>query len=88
MDYLCPLCNSFTSLQENCSRCGQALEDSGRIMDFYGAYSPYQEIDGTKLDNGLPDLLQHQCLHVGWCPSCREERMITVQEWNVKAPPL
>lgn len=82
MSHLCPVCNGFEALREQCSRCQQALLDGGRLYDYYGDYSPYREIDDAKLDNGFPDLLQHQCLHACWCPVCRAERTVAVQEWT------
>jgi len=82
MKHFCPVCNGLAALANDCPRCGQLLSDAGKLYDFYGAYSPYREIDDAKLDNGYPDRQNHQCLHTGWCPQCQEEHTIIVQEWT------
>lgn len=82
MNHLCPVCNGFSSLLENCPRCGHPLDDAGRIYDYYGDYSPYQEIDDAKMANGYRDRQHHQCLHAGWCSLCGEERTVIVEEWT------
>ncbi|MBG9942874.1 hypothetical protein ABE237_27790 [Brevibacillus formosus] len=82
MNHLCPVCNGFTALQQACSTCGQALQDAGRLYDFYGDYSPYREIDDSKMDNGYMDRTHHQCIHTGWCPSCQTEQMVFLDEWT------
>lgn len=84
MDHLCPVCNGLVSLEQACSRCGNRLEDGGRLYDYYGDYSPYREIDDAKMDNGFPDRAQHQCLHTGWCPQCRAEQTVSVREWTAR----
>lgn len=82
MSHLCPVCNGFDTLQEECPRCQQPLIDGGRLYDYYGDYSPYREIDDAKLDNGYADFIHHQCLHACWCPVCSAEQTVIVQEWN------
>ncbi|MGG1663002.1 hypothetical protein [Brevibacillus sp. NRS-1366] len=82
MNHLCPVCNGLAALHENCPRCGQQMTDAGRLYDYYGAYSPYREIDDAKMDNGVRDRLHHQCQHTGWCPNCQEERTVVVEEWT------
>lgn len=82
MNHLCPVCNGFVSLQEDCPRCGHLMADAGRLYDYYGDYSPYQQIDNAKMDNGYQDRLHHHCLHTGWCSLCGEERTVIVEEWT------
>ncbi|QQE75309.1 hypothetical protein KDJ56_04805 [Brevibacillus composti] len=82
MDHLCPVCNGFLSLHEECPLCSEPLDDSGRLYDYYGDYSPYREIDDAKLTNGVQDALHHHCLHLGWCPRCRQEHILAVEEWD------
>ncbi|MGG4451999.1 hypothetical protein [Brevibacillus porteri] len=82
MNHLCPVCNGFTPLQQTCSTCGQALQDAGRLYDFYGSYSPYREIDDAKMDNGYIDRARHQCVHTGWCSSCQTEQAVFLNEWT------
>jgi len=92
MKHLCPVCNGLAPFRSTCSSCGGALDDSGRLYDYYGDYSPYREIDDSKLTNGTSDWQFHLCLHVGWCPSCRKEQPVTLLEWDERdlythAPP-
>lgn len=82
MDHLCPVCNGLVALKQACSRCGNRLDDAGRLYDFYGDYSPYREIDDAKMDNGYPDRQKNQCLHTCWCPQCHASEMVIVQEWT------
>lgn len=84
MSYLCPVCNGFDTLQEDCPRCQTTMIDGGRLYDYYSDYSPYREIDDAKLDNGYSDLLHHHCLHACWCPACAAERTVIIEEWNTK----
>jgi len=80
MNVMCPVCNSFQALQAACRHCGGWMEDAGKLSDYYGDYSPYRPIDDAKQTNGLPDLAQHLCVHVAWCPSCRREQRVAVRE--------
>jgi len=82
MNGVCPLCNGLSNLLAACVNCGHALEDRGRLYDYYGDYSPYRPIDDSKLTNGLPDLHHHVCLHVGWCPRCLQEQRLAIKEWD------
>ncbi|MGE5701690.1 MAG: hypothetical protein ACM32O_04100 [Clostridia bacterium] len=77
---LCPVCNALQSISSTCPLCDAALQDTGRLADYYGDYSPYREIDDAKGDNGFPDLSLHLCIHVTWCPQCHIEQLIGVSE--------
>lgn len=80
MSTLCPICNGFSSLQVICDHCGSPMEDTGRIENMFGPYSPYRDIDHAKLTNGYPDLELHQCVHVGICYNCSNQQTFFVQE--------
>ncbi|UFJ39660.1 hypothetical protein LOK74_16580 [Brevibacillus humidisoli] len=80
MNLMCPVCNSFMPLYAGCPRCSQPMQDAGRLADYFGDYSPYRPIDDSKRTNGLPDLAHHVCVHIAWCPNCREEQRIAVKE--------
>lgn len=82
MNHFCPVCNSFEPLQTACPQCGRPLDDAGRLYDYYGDYSPYREIDDSKMDNGYPDRQLHICLHLCWCPACKVEHIVSIQEWS------
>ncbi|MBO8163397.1 MAG: hypothetical protein H0Z34_06710 [Brevibacillus sp.] len=80
MNLICPVCNGLLTMRATCRRCSGALHDMGRLSDYYGDYSPYRPIDDGKRTNGMPDLAQHVCVHLGWCPACHEEERIAVAE--------
>ncbi len=82
MNRVCPVCNGLSAFHAVCQECSRPLDDSGRIYDYYGDYSPYREIDDSKLTNGMVDLQYHLCVHVGWCRSCRREQPVSVLEWD------
>jgi hypothetical protein len=80
MTGICPVCNGLARLEAACPACGHRLDDAGRLYDYYGDYSPYRPIDDAKLTNGFPDLAHRLCVHVGWCPACRQEHLLLVRE--------
>ncbi|MFC3883829.1 hypothetical protein ACFOU2_10070 [Bacillus songklensis] len=81
MSQICPLCNGFQQSHYTCPKCGHHEEDMGRIIDYFGPYSAYMEIDHLKLIDGIPTTLsQHQCAHVLYCPVCHHEEVKLIQE--------
>ncbi|MDZ5470172.1 hypothetical protein SM124_00285 [Bacillus sp. 31A1R] len=78
---MCPLCNGFYEMQESCPSCGNQLEESGRLMDFFDDYSPYMPIDLMKLEDGYSlDFQEEQCPHVFKCPNCGYDEVKFIQE--------
>ena len=62
----CPVCNGFYNLELACP-CGSALEDMGRLADFIGPYSPYQDL-----------VTASDCVHLYYCPACGKDRRVPV----------
>lgn len=78
---ICPLCNGFDTIESSCPICGNDLEDSGKVMDYYDDYSPYMPIDQMKLENGYPsDYKNEQCSHLFKCPKCTYDEIRMIQE--------
>jgi hypothetical protein len=78
---ICPLCNGFRELLLYCQNCGGKLEDKGKIMDYFGAYSPYMEIDLMKRIDGYPSTLsRHECAHLFYCLNCGNEQIQLIKE--------
>lgn len=78
---ICPVCNGFEKLIITCPNCGQTMEDSGRIMDFYDDYSPYMPIDQMKLEDGYPkDDEQKECPHFLTCANCGNDLVKMIKE--------
>ena len=78
---MCPLCNGFESLNLACPNCGNRLEDSGRLMDYFDDYSPYMPIDQMKLEDGYSmDAEQGQCPHLCKCQNCGHDEIKFINE--------
>lgn len=56
------------------------MEDAGKIENFYGPYSPYEDTTQIRMTNGLPDLAKEQCLHVASCPTCGIQEKVAITE--------
>lgn len=77
---ICPLCNGLRNIDIFCSDCGNILEDMGRLMDYFGDYSPYMEIDQMKLVDGYDDYNSHQCPHLFFCSLCSKDEIVLIKE--------
>jgi hypothetical protein len=80
MTLLCPVCNGFYRLKLTC-RCGSPLRDQGRLADFAGPYSPYEEgREGLVAGDSGPGETQG-CVHLLSCPGCgRDQRVVIAPE--------
>lgn len=80
MEYGCPLCNGFVTVEKQCSCCGHEMSDCGMIEDYYGPYSPYENADLYEpqgfwmLANSLP------CVHLFSCPNCGFDKRIGISQ--------
>lgn len=63
----CPLCNGIEEVEASCPTCGTALEDGGPLENYFGPYSPYEEVEYQLKGQGSPP---DQCLHLFYCPQC------------------
>lgn len=78
---ICPACNGFKPLYLECPTCHTAINDLGRIMDYYDDYSAYMPIDQMKLEDGLKnDLKNNECPHLVTCPQCGYQNIYLVKE--------
>lgn len=70
MEYGCAVCNGLAEVDIYCPECGRKMEDDGMVEDFYGPYSPYDNMDLYEpvwywdLAAGMP------CVHLFACPEC------------------
>lgn len=80
MEPICPVCNGFLLLAKRCPSCHKRMEDSGKLENFYGPYSPYVEISQLRLINGYPDIAREQCIHLLTCSHCGKQEMVAVNE--------
>lgn len=78
---ICPVCNSFQSIEKNCPYCKQTLQDGGRMGDYLDPYNHYLDIDIVKLADGYENSIKNnECPHLLYCPHCGYDEMITVRE--------
>ncbi len=62
---ICPLCNGLETLQEYiCPHCGMKMMDSGSVSEFFGPYSPYEELTFAT------DNMDNKCVHLISCSKC------------------
>lgn len=80
MDFGCPVCNGLNDAHVNCSTCVHPLEDRGRLEQVFDDYSPYREIDDLRRTNAYLDLQMNQCMHLLYCPTCEQEKVIGIPE--------
>lgn len=78
---ICPICNGFKDIKITCSLCGNELNDTGRIMDYYDDYSAYMPIDQLKMEDGyLSDFANSECPHLLKCPVCGHDEVKLIKE--------
>ncbi|UOQ46786.1 hypothetical protein MUN88_11830 [Gracilibacillus caseinilyticus] len=79
--YICYLCNGLERMSYDCAVCGANMLDGGKIVDYYGDYSPYMEIEDAQMVDGVPNSYgEHQCVHIGVCSACNHMEEIMVKE--------
>jgi len=78
---ICPLCNSFQAIEENCPKCGLPLDDSGKVSDFLDPYGHYNDEETVKMGDGYPHTAKDQiCPHLLVCSHCGFDKVKFVQE--------
>ncbi|SHE81334.1 hypothetical protein SAMN05444392_103248 [Seinonella peptonophila] len=83
--WFCPVCNGFSTIDQDCSNCGSPLIDQGRLFDFFDPYAPYRPIDALKMSDGISfDYAGHQCPHTMLCPICQQKETFLIKEQNDK----
>lgn len=78
MEHLCPVCNGLTQLNADCPNCGDEFLDQGSIIEYFGPYAPYQDLEAFELTGSLlePDL--QRCIHIANCTQCQKTVRIPV----------
>ena len=73
----CPVCNGLESLECSCEGCrgGKAMDDLGPVDNYYGPYSPYEDISEELSSRSEDD----SCMHLCRCPECGAEQTVAVQ---------
>jgi len=78
---ICPVCNGFVQLLEKCRNCTATMEDGGKISDFFDDYSPHQETDWLKMEDGFSENRKNgYCAHLLLCPNCGSEEFLLIKE--------
>jgi len=72
MSLVCPLCNGLRNLQLHiCPDCGHDMQDQGRVREFFGPYSPYEELRAV-------NSLDEKCVHLISCPRCGKDFRVNI----------
>lgn len=78
---ICPICNSFKTLKQNCSTCSSPLKDSGKVSDFLDPYGHYNDVETVKMGDGyLHTAKDSLCPHLMYCNHCDHNVVFFVQE--------
>ncbi len=81
MMFVCLVCNGMESFSYTCPACHTEMRDGGKVVDFYGDYSPYIEIEDGKMIDGDPvSSDEHRCIHFGVCPACSYVQEVSLEE--------
>lgn len=80
LEYGCPICNGLFEEDLQCLKCGQIMQDNGRIEDYYGPYSPYDNMDKYEQPffGGLSEELP--CVHLFTCPRCGYDTRVGIEQ--------
>ncbi|MDS1029351.1 hypothetical protein RDV78_02395 [Bacillota bacterium LX-D] len=70
----CPLCNGLEQVTKKCPACGDSLQDGGRVENYYGPYSPYEEVNDSYASG------ENICIHLLYCPSCGWDKRVGVSK--------
>jgi len=80
MEYGCPLCNGFVEAEEYCLWCGHLMTDTGKMENYYGPYSPYDNMDQYEPPYCWGSADTESCVHFFSCPVCGSDKKIGVPE--------
>jgi len=69
MQLICPVCNGMQPLEAPCPKCRHTMNDMGASKDYFGPYSPYEEIASPALSGRLK-IDTDKCSHLLECPKC------------------
>ncbi len=84
MEYGCPVCNGMASIAERCPRCGAPMTDAGMVEDFYGPYSPYENMDLYELPCYWQLADDAPCVHLYACPACGYDKRVAFPQVTLK----
>ncbi|MFC4403160.1 hypothetical protein [Gracilibacillus xinjiangensis] len=72
-------------MDKKCSVCQKDMHDAGKVVDYYGDYAAYIDIQDAQLIDGVPGTEDnHQCVHLGVCSSCNYMEEIVISEKLLK----
>lgn len=78
---ICPVCNGIKQVTMICPTCYSNMEEKGRLMDYFGNYSPYMPIDQLKEIDGIAgDRKDEKCPHLFFCEGCETDLVLLIKE--------
>lgn len=75
---MCPVCNSFQTLQKQCPFCQDMLIDAGRITDYLDPYGHYYDFETRNLAD--PSYNKERCSHLVYCDTCHYDEVAFIEE--------
>lgn len=74
------MCNGLVNLSKKCARCGAVLEECGRVADYMGPYSAYEEGEGSvdEVDS---------CAHLFACRECGWDQRVVFRPATINTQP-
>lgn len=81
MEQVCPLCNGLAQINQPCPNCGIVMEDKGALENFYGPYSPFQELDSIRMLTMPEAARPNQCVHLIACSHCGLDQRVPITQW-------
>ncbi|WP_227761792.1 hypothetical protein [Zhaonella formicivorans] len=78
-DLDCPLCNGTERVTGQCPVCGNGLEDGGILENFFGPYSPYEEV-AYQLQDFPSESELDRCMHLVYCPVCGWDTRVGIRK--------
>lgn len=76
---VCPLCNGFQQLDNECPSCHAHMNDAGKVSDYLDPYGHYNDDETVKMGDGYPDTAKGLvCPHLFVCASCGKDEVVFV----------
>jgi len=77
MELICPLCNGLQKYEIKCQKCGERMNDRGRIAEYYDDYSSYLEMSITEEIDGVSG---DKCVHLFSCVNCNNDKRVSIDK--------
>ncbi|MFD3156197.1 hypothetical protein ACFIJ5_04965 [Haloimpatiens sp. FM7330] len=73
MEKVCPVCNEIASKIVYCEKCGDIMNDKGRMQEYMDDYSADMPIKDEK----------KYCIHIYKCDNCDYIKRVYIEKVNI-----